>query len=91
MEPTSVNSVKDKVDRTVRLSKWKMPLIEAMLEELKLVKAVALSTMKSPPICWGPSRLMTPAADEGRRMLPAKVVQDAMAETSACATMVAVG
>lgn len=55
IDPTSVRSVKERVERTVNSSRWKIPPIDVMLEDDKLVNWVALLTMKSPVTCWGPS------------------------------------
>jgi len=87
---TDVRSLKENVDNRVRLYKSKAPPTEPKVVLPRLVKAPASWQMKSPVICSGPSRLITPAALGPMRTEPSMVEQEAYCVASACELMVAV-
>jgi len=80
----------DRVERMVRPTKSKVPVIEFMLEADKEVRFTAFSTKSVPSSCSMPSNVIGPAALGSSAIEPVNVVQDERAVASAWEEIVVV-
>jgi hypothetical protein len=87
---TAVRKLNCKVERMVRLSSVKAPLIWLIVEDDKLVNPVTFWTMKSPPIIDGPFKSMSPSIADPTTMEPDILAQLAYCVASAWELIVAV-
>lgn len=87
---TEVKASNWRVERKVKLKSLNSPPIALMVELDKLTNPPALSEVRLPLTCWGPSMLIGPLALLPMTILPEMVVQSASRLASAWELMVAV-